>query len=205
MIANPLPAQYTPEEYLALEAVSKTKHEYLQGEIYGMAGASNAHVLITVNLVVLLGQQLRGQDCYPYSSALKVKVPGANAYFYPDVVVSCDPRDNHTLSDILNYPRLVAEVLSPTTESFDRGRKFQAYQTIPSLEHYLLVSQTEMRVDIYQRQGANQWLLTTYGAADHLTLPDLNLVCPIAAIYENIPTLMPAADVPPGTAPGPAV
>ncbi|AFY59737.1 hypothetical protein Syn6312_0510 [Synechococcus sp. PCC 6312] len=190
MIANPLPSPYSPEEYLAFEAASETKHEYCQGEIYAMAGASRIHVLITVNLVTLFRQQLRGQPCLPYSNDLKVNVPAAGAYFYPDLVVSCDPRDSRTTDDILNHPRLVLEVLSPTTETFDRGRKFQAYQTIPSLEYYLLVSQTEMHLDVYQRQGINQWLLTPLGASDQLILPSLNFTCAIADIYEDVPAFV---------------
>lgn len=199
MIANPLPSQYSPEEYLALEAASEIKHEYFQGQIYAMAGASRVHVLITVNLVSLFRQRLRGQSCLTYSNDIKVNVPAAQAYFYPDLVVSCDSRDNSPNSDILNYPKLIVEVLSPTTEAFDRGRKFQAYQSIPSLDYYLLVSQTEMRVDVYQRQGPNQWLLTTYGDSDQLLLSTFDFRCAIEDIYEDVPAFPDVANIVPDT------
>lgn len=152
-----------------------------------MAGAGNTHVLIVSNLVGLLRSHLRGSQCGVYASDAKVFIPSQPAYFYPDLVISCHPLDRRR-DDGLEFPCLIIEVLSPTTELFDRGRKFQAYQTITSLEYYLLVSQTEMRVDFYQRQGPNQWLLTTCGASDEVSLASLKFICPVTAIYADIPT-----------------
>lgn len=193
MIAAPQPSHYTPEEYLALEAASETKHEYLQDEIYATAGAGNTHILIVANLVGLLRSNLRGSQCGVYPIDAKVFILSQPAYFYPDVVISCHPQDRNCKDD-LKFPSVIIEVISNTIENFDCGRKFQAYKTIPSLDYYLLVSQTEMRVDVYQRQGANQWLLTTYGHSDQLQLFTFNFSCPIQDIYEDVPDFFDATD-----------
>ncbi|AFY59482.1 Uma2 family endonuclease [Synechococcus sp. PCC 6312] len=186
MIAQPQNLTLSPQEYLNLEAASETKHEYYQGEVYAMAGATQAHGLITLNLGTLFRQQLRGQDCRPFVTDIKVNIETGACYFYPDVVVTCDPRDQNLMAALVNYPVLIAEVLSETTESLDRGRKFIAYQKLDSLQYYLLVSQTEARLECYHRQAPQQWLLTTYKTGDTLIIPGLNFTCAIADIYEDV-------------------
>ncbi len=188
MLANSCPAHCTPEDYLAFDAMSQVKHEYFQGQMFAMAGASNTHALIVSNLVGLLRSSLRGSGCGVYAADTNVLIPRVPAYFYPDLVVSCHPKDRQR-DDGLEFPCLIVEVLSSSTEAFDRGLKFQAYQTLESLDDYLLVSQTQVRVDLYHREGPNQWLLTSLGPGQSLTIPRHNLVYSLDAIYEDIPGL----------------
>lgn len=133
MIATTDFSYISSEEYLQLEENSSVKHEYRQGLVYPMAGASNAHVLIARNLYVLLRNHLRGRGCLPYISDTKVNIQFLNTYYYPDVVVTCDQRDRE-FKNFLRYPCLIVEVLSETTEAFDRGDKFADYSNLESLQ-----------------------------------------------------------------------
>ncbi len=169
MIAQPEPLTLSPDEYLAWESGNERKHEYDQGNVYAMAGASQAYGLITLNLGSFLRQQLRGKGCRAFVADIKVNkvnIESGAFYFYPDVVVTCDSRDQNLAASVVNSPILIAEVLSETTENFDRGRKFIAYQKLESLQYYLLISQTNIRVEAYHRQALHQWLLTIYQAGD---------------------------------------
>jgi Uma2 family endonuclease len=130
----------SPEDYLAAEEVRPIKHEYRQGEIYAMAGASKPHAIITGNVSVLLRNHLRGSGCIPYMADMKVRIEAADCYYYPDVAVSCDERDKNAAEDFIRYPRLIVEVLSPTTAAFDRGDKFADYRTSESLQEYVLIN-----------------------------------------------------------------
>lgn len=182
MVASP---QYlTPEEYLALELESQNKHEYRNGQVYAMAGASNNHGTIALNLATLLRIQLRGSGCRPYIADTKVRIEPRNIYYYPDVVVGCDPRERGRDS-FLRYPRLIAEVLSETTEAFDRGDKFADYRSLESLQDYVLISQNKVAVEVFQRDRAG-WMLRPYDAADELILPSVDFRCPITALYEDV-------------------
>ena len=129
MIADRSYNYISPEEYLDGEEISQIKHEYIRGEVYAMAGASDSHVTISVNLVILLGTHLRGTGCRVYVSDMKAQIETANIFYYPDVMVSCDERDR-ALTNCKKYPCLIVEVLSKKTESFDRGDKFADYQEL---------------------------------------------------------------------------
>ena len=159
---------YTPAEYLARERVAETKSEYRYGEIVAMTGASRAHNLIAGNLFRILGQQLLGGGCETYMSDVRVRVSQTGLYTYPDVAVACEPiqfEDDHV--DTLLNPVVVIEVLSPTTEAYDRGDKFAHYRRLDSLQEYLLVSQDTMRIERYVRRG-EQWVLSELSAPDDL-------------------------------------
>src|SRR5215211_3382177 len=143
----------TPEEYLAVERRSEVRSEYLAGEVFAMVGASKRHNLIVSNLIRVLGNQLLDRPCNVYPSDMRVKVSRIGKYTYPDVVVACEEEefDDEERDTLLN-PLVIIEVLSESTEAYDRGRKFEHYQYIESLTEYLLVSQEPYRVEQYVRQ-----------------------------------------------------
>ena len=185
MIASASSSYVSPEDYLQAEEKRLHKHEYRQGEVYSMAGASNKHVLITVNLSSLLRNHLRGKGCLPYIADTKVRIESINTYYYPDLVVTCDGRDQE-FSNYLCYPCLIVEVLSETTEAFDRGDKFTDYRNLDSLQEYVLISQTKMQVDCFRRNEYGQWVLYPYGETDTVHFASIEFECAIAALYEDI-------------------
>ena len=152
MIASPKQPQLTSDEYLHLEAQNNVKHEYIDGEIYAMAGASDPHVTIALNLATLLRSHVRGSGCRVYISDMKARIEALNRFYYPDVLVTCDPRDleNPTYKQ---FPTLVVEVLSDSTEAFDRGDKFADYQTLETLREYVLINTKRQRVECCRRSG----------------------------------------------------
>ncbi|MCF7989159.1 MAG: Uma2 family endonuclease [Thiohalocapsa sp.] len=169
----------TVDQYLAYERDSDVRHELVDGYLYGMTGASDRHEEIAGNLLAALHRHLQGGDCRVYGSNLKIRV--GNDFFYPDLFVRCarERGDPYFKTD----PVLVVEVLSPGTQRFDRGDKRPAYQSLPTLQEYLLVSQDETRVEIHRRDGA-AWTTNTLGpAADTLTLASVALDIRIADIY----------------------
>jgi Uma2 family endonuclease len=177
----------SPEDYLEDERLSPIKHEYIRGLIYAMAGASKAHGIVAGNLFSLLRTHLRGTDCTTYITDIKVRMEAVNVYYYPDVTVTCDPRDSASLEeDFIRYPRLVIEVLSPTTAAFDRGDKFADYRTLETLEEYVLISQERMSVDCFRRNLEGLWVLYPYHKGDEVFLASIDYRCPIEALYEDV-------------------
>jgi Uma2 family endonuclease len=140
----------TAENYLQGEVTAECKHEYLNGEVWAMADATDAHVTIAMNLGFLLKQSLQSTPCRAYISDMKVKVEKASAFFYPDVLVTCNPRDRDSPL-FKQHPVFIAEVLSPSTEAFDRGQKFSVYRQLESLQTYWLIDSQKMSVDGYTR------------------------------------------------------
>jgi Uma2 family endonuclease len=185
MIANPSSSYIAPEDYLEKEEKSSTKHEYRQGQICAMAGASNNHVLITLNLATMLRNHLRGSGCRTYVSDTKIQIESINTYYYPDITVSCDQRDR-AFENFLCYPCLIVEVLSSTTEAFDRGDKFADYRHLDSLQEYILISQSRINIERFRRNIENQWVLNPYGEADRLHLASLDFQCAVADVYEEV-------------------
>lgn len=177
----------TPEEYLAFERKATTKHEYLNGQIVAMSGASFAHNFLTMNVANQLYNQLIGGECQVAASDMRVKVTQIDSYFYPDVVVVCgDPRAEDNTFDTLLNPTLIVEVLSPSTEVYDRGEKFEHYQQIASLKDYLLISQDKVHVEHYCRQGS-EWLQTEFqGLADVLSLLSIGCELGLQDIYRRV-------------------
>jgi Uma2 family endonuclease len=185
MIANPQPPDITVEAYLVAEANSPIKHEYRDGYIYAMAGASDAHVTISLNIGAIFKNYLRGSGCRAYLSDMRVNVSARNSYYYPDVMVTCDPRDRE-LTYYKQYPCLIIEVLSPSTEAFDRGDKFTDYQQLESLQEYILVSHTRQRIDYFQKSSQGLWILQSYYLGDILQLNSINCSIPVIDIFEDV-------------------
>jgi Uma2 family endonuclease len=184
-----LPNYYlSPEEYLAVERQAGGKSEYVDGVMYAMAGGSERHNLIAGNLVTGLNVQLRQAPCRVYPSDLKVRVPDSKRFFYPDVSVVCgEVQFADDARDVVLNPALVVEVLSDSTAAFDRGKKFQSYQQIESLQEYLLVSQDEYVVEHYLRQGDDRWLYTRVGGlGEAIILPTLKCRLALGDIYGKV-------------------
>ncbi|HEY0379425.1 MAG TPA: Uma2 family endonuclease [Pyrinomonadaceae bacterium] len=157
----------TPEEYLAVERRSEIKHEYFAGEMFAMVGASKRHNLITANIIRLLGNQLLDRSCNVYPSDMRVKVSATGKYTYPDVVVACEEEEfDDEEKDTLLNPVVVFEVLSESTEAYDRGKKFEQYQNIESLTEYLLVAQEPFRIEHYVRQSNREWRYSEHHTAE---------------------------------------
>lgn len=175
----------SPEIYLEGEKISPIKHEYRQGEIYAMAGASDAHVTITGNLFTLLRNHVRGSGCRAYVADMKARIETVNIFYYPDVMVTCDERDK-TPDDFKRYPSLIVEVLSPTTQGFDRGDKFADYRTIETLQEYVLINQERVSVECFRRNSEGLWVLYPYGEGEEIHLQSVDFRCPIAAVYEDV-------------------
>lgn len=186
-------SQYlTPEEYLELEKTSEIRHEYIDGEIYAMAGGTEAHNLISLNVAIALRSGLKNSLCRTFMSDMKVHLQGKEKekhkrkYFYPDVMVCCDGKTELTRSSNDN-PTLIVEVLSKSTEAFDRGDKFSFYRSIASLQEYILVSSHKYSVDYFRRGESNLWVLESYQGLDKkLYLKSLGFEVSLAEIYENI-------------------
>jgi Uma2 family endonuclease len=178
----------TPEQYLEIERRAEYKSEYYQGEMFAMAGAREAHNLIAANLLAGIHAQLRSRACRVYGSDMRVSVSATGLYTYPDVVVVCGERQflDGQLDTLLN-PTLLAEVLSPSTEAFDRGRKFEHYGSIESLRQYLLVASDRVHADLYTRRQEGGWLLTSAdGPAGTLALASVNCQIALADVYEKV-------------------
>lgn len=156
----------TPEEYLSFERKAITKHEYLKGQIVAMSGASFAHNFITLDTATQLNVQLMGGECQVAASDMRVKVLQTDSYFYPDVVVFCsEPMAEDNNFDTLLNPTVIIEVLSPSTETYDRGEKFEDYKQIESLKEYVLISQDMVYVEHYRHQKI-EWLKSEYKELD---------------------------------------
>lgn len=184
MIASP--QHLTPDEYLQLEDQNSIKHEYIDGEAYAMAGASDAHVTIAGNLFALLRSHVRGTGCRVYISDMKARIEARNRFYYPDVIVTCDARDSET-SDYKRFPKLIVEVLSDSTEAFDRGDKFADYQTLESLQEYVLINTRHQRVECFRRNEAGLWVLQYYTPETKtFHLESINFTDTLAALYEDV-------------------
>ncbi len=175
-------------EYLAFERGQQDKHEYIDGDIYLQAGASVAHNLICANIIAGLRPQLRGSSCRIYPSDMRIKISQRHHYVYADVTIICgttmlDASDPETVRN----PKVIIEILSPSTENYDRGRKFQAYRRIPDLEEYLLVAQESIRVEHFVRQTTTIWMMTEYtDLSATIALPSIQAALPIRTIYDEL-------------------
>ena len=173
------------EDYLQWEDQQEEKHEYVDGMIYAMAGATENHVSVTDNCTAILRSHLRGKHCKAFSSDMRVNIAAKKIYYYPDILVTCDDRDRLTKTH-KSYPCLIIEVLSNSTEAKDRGVKFANYQTIESLQEYVLINQQEQRIEVFRRSDRKFWILQTYTAGEDVELKTINLTIPISSIYEDI-------------------
>jgi Uma2 family endonuclease len=178
----------SPEEYLAFERKAENKNEYVNGEIFAMTGASRKHNLIVANIAGELREQLKGKPCELYPGEMRVKAPASRSYVYPDVVVVCDePKFEDDQLDTLLNPTLIVEVLSKSTESYNRLAKSAYYRTIESLAEYLLVAQEECRVEQYVKQPDGRWLLADVRSRESLiVLEAIGCSLSLQDIYERI-------------------
>lgn len=184
-----LPTSYiSPEEYLAMERRASTKSDYYAGAIFAMAGASQAQSLIAINLAVLVASQLRNGPCKVYNSDLRVKISATGLYTYPDISVICGtPRFDDKNKDTLLNPAVLFEILSKSTESYDRGDKFQHYRTLDSLTDYVLVSQDKPLLEHFARQPEDKWLLSTYSGLDAVaTITSIACDLAMADVYDKV-------------------
>ena len=177
----------TPEEYLARERLAQSKSEYYDGEIFAMAGSSEAHSLISANILRELSHQLFEKPCRVYNSDLKVCAT-ETSYAYPDVTVVCgEPAFQDAEADVLLNPTAIVEVLSPATEGWDRGGKFERYRERESLQEYLLVAQDRAHLERYARQPRGEWLLSVVDGRDGaLSLPSLGCRLELARVYHLV-------------------
>jgi Uma2 family endonuclease len=178
----------TPEQYLEIEKQASFKSEYISGQMFAMAGGSPTHSLIAMNVGVELGTRLRGTLCRVYNSDLRVAFEATNLYTYPDVTVTCQkPVYTGLQNDALTNPTLIVEVLSPSTELYDRGEKFAHYQRSATLAEYVLVAQDRPRVERYARTAEGGWLLTVAEGTDAtIELRSIDVTLALADIYANI-------------------
>lgn len=173
----------TPQAYLDQERSSDTKHEYCNGEIFAMSGASAAHNLITGNLIRELGNQVRKRPCRVYPSDMRVQLP--DGYVYPDVTVVCGKPEFYD-QDNLSNPAVVVEVLSPSTADYDASGKFARYRQLDSLQEYLLVAQDRAHVLHYVKQAENRWLLSEYKDTAEFELPSIECRLSLTDVYEKV-------------------
>jgi Uma2 family endonuclease len=179
--------RYTPEQYLAMERKAEFKSEYDDGFITAMSGASRPHNLISANVSRQIGNQLEQRSCETYQSDMRVLVSRTGLYTYPDVVVVCGQAqfDDREVDTLLN-PTLIVEVLSPSTESYDRGKKFAHYRRLESLQEYVLVAQDEVRVERYLRRGDTWQISDLTDIDDTLTLESIDCKIPLREIYARV-------------------
>lgn len=177
------------DDWLAAErATPEGRSEYADGEIFAMSGGTEQHNLIATNIVRELGNRFKGRPCYVYSSDMKVRLASGKVGAYPDVMAVCGERRFYDeRRDLLLNPTLIVEVLSDSTEAYDRGDKFAHYRTVPSLNAYLLVSQNRVGAELYVRQSDGSWSLTAYGAlSDTVPLVAADAELSLAEVYDKV-------------------
>ncbi len=177
--------RFTPEEYFAWEEQQLCRHEYINGEVYAMSGGTIDHSDIAGNLLILLKTHLRGSGCKTLNSDARVNSVGSTDYVYPDISVTCDDRDK-TTNQYITYPCLIIEVLSPSTEAYDRGNKFRMYRQNPSLQEYVLVDADAVAIEMFRKNDGDNWRIINYQAGDIVELKSVNLTFPIEDVYEGI-------------------
>jgi Uma2 family endonuclease len=186
MIASPSHSpKLTPTEYFTWEEQQHCRHEYINGEVYAMSGGSQTHSRIALKFAALLDNHLLDRPYRVFNSDCRVNILGTEDYTYPDASVSCDRRDT-TTAQYITYPCLIVEVLSDTTEAYDRGKKFVRYRQNPELRDYVLVSSQEIAIDLYHKGEDGRWEILNYRAGDIIELQSIDLSFPIEQIYRGI-------------------
>jgi Uma2 family endonuclease len=175
----------TPEEYFAWEEKQLEKHEYIDGQTYAMSGNSVNHSRIAVRLITIFSNHLDSSSCETGNSDIRINIVGTSNYTYPDASVTCDDRDK-TTTQYITYPCLIVEVLSASTETYDRSGKFRLYRQNPVLQDYLLVSSTRIEVDLYHKNDAGEWIILNYSEGDVIELKSISLSLPIEQVYRGL-------------------
>lgn len=191
MVATPKRHQLTPQEYFEWEAQQDLRYEYFDGKVFAMMGGSLPHADIALNVASALREPLRGR-CKVRNSDAKVGMTETGPFVYPDVSVTCDDRDR-TAQQFSRYPCLIVEVLSPSTEVYDRGEKFALYRRLESLQEYVLVGSETKTVDVFRRDANGAWTFIPYGEGDEMELTSVNLTVTMNAIYEDVVLAAPQA------------
>jgi Uma2 family endonuclease len=177
--------ELTPEEYLAWEEKQIEKYEYIDGQVYAMGGGSVNHGRIAIRFTAMFDTHLEGSGCITGNSDIKINIAETNNYTYPDASVTCYDRDQ-TTPNYFTYPCLIVEVLSKSTEAYDRGEKFRMYRNNPVLQDYLLVSSTRMEIDLYHQRETGEWMILNYQEGDPIALKSINLSFQIEQIYRGL-------------------
>ncbi|WP_404788502.1 Uma2 family endonuclease [Altericista sp. CCNU0014] len=177
--------RFTPKEYFAWEEQQQVRHEYIDGEVYATTGGTVNHSQITSNFNRLLGNHLRGSGCKVLNSDARVNIVASTHYVYPDVSVTCDERDK-TTTQYITYPCLIVEVLSASTEAYDRGNKFKLYRRNPSLQEYILVDAETIAIELFRKVDGDHWRIIDYEPGDLVELTSIKLTFSIEQVYEDV-------------------
>lgn len=185
MVAQPGRVPMSVEEYLELDRNSfEIRYEYIDGYASMLAGGTADHSTIKQNIASLMRSQLRGSPCRVYDADMKVRL-SESRYVFPDVSITCDPRDRGKI-DIVQSPRVIVEALSPSTEAKDRGKKFGYYRACPTIEEYVLVDTQQYGIEVYRREQPPFWKLTPFGPGDTVILASLGISFPLSNVYEDV-------------------
>lgn len=186
--ANQITAFVTPDEYLAVEREAETKSEYVDGVVFAMTGAHINHVRVVTNLSRELSTLLLARPCDVLSNEMKVRIQESRNFFYPDITILCnEPHFHDDRRDIILNPLLIIEVLSKSTEAFDRGAKFQAYQSLESLQEYLLIAQDKPVIEQFVKRSDGKWIYAaTIGKESSLELPSIECSLSLSAVYDKV-------------------
>jgi Uma2 family endonuclease len=176
---------FTANDYLAWEPTQLDRHEYLDGEVFAMAGAEDRHVTTAGNCYMALRQLLSGSPCRTYMSDMRLHVAAANSYFYPDVLVSCSALDLASPL-VKTEPKLLIEVLSPSTAAYDRGLKFSHYRSLPSLQEYVLIDLDTRNTDVYRKGADGFWVLHPFASGEAVELASVALTLPAAQLFADV-------------------
>lgn len=183
--------RFDADAYLAWEADQPGKSEYVAGEVFAMVGVRRAHATVALNVGAAMREHLRGSPCLPFISDMKLRVAAVDAFFYPDVMVTCDPRDRR--ADLfVEHPQLIVEILSDSTAAYDRGTKFASYRQIVELQEYVLIDIEARRVEVFRRRPGNEWLLHDCAGEPSCHFESIKLTMGMDAIFEDVDT--PAGD-----------
>jgi Uma2 family endonuclease len=177
---------FSATDYLAWEAEQPVRHEFLDGEVFAMAGAEDRHVMVGGNLYIALRQHLSGGPCRTYMSDMRLHVADANSYFYPDILVTCSALDAAS-SMVKSEPKLIIEVLSPSTAAYDRGLKFSHYRSLPSLEEYVLIDLASRTADAYRKGPDGLWVLHPFAKGDTVNLASVALDIAPTQLFAEVP------------------
>lgn len=185
MVNPALKPHFSPEEYLAWEAEQVEKHEYVDGEVFAMAGAGEGHVTVTGNVYMALRQHLKGSPCRTFVADMKVQLDASSSFFYPDVVVTCSTRDAQDPL-VKREPTLIVEVLSPGTAAYDRGAKFSSYRQLTSLQEYVLVDTDTRATDVYRKGADGLWVLHPFVGSQAVELASVGLTLTPAVLFDEL-------------------
>lgn len=187
MAVPQIQAEFDLDAFLQWEETQPERHEYLAGEVFPMSGGSDTHYTILGNTYSALKSALQGSPCRTFVSGMKLCIERADAMFYPDVFVTCDPRDRAAGSELFKqHPSLVVEILSPSTAAYDRGYKFDLYQQIDSLQEYLLIEQDRLHADLFRKNSEGLWVLHPAPEGSVIELASLGVSLPLASLYADV-------------------